>query len=364
MGVRSHALNIRLDRRGATPLYVQLKHHIVYLIGSGELPPGTGLPSVRQLATELDLAPATVQRTYADLQAHGMLIGRAGRGIFVADLEDLSETEASHLAAMRLLLKRVITQVSDAGLSDDEIIGTARASLPRAHVRALPRLVFVALTKAFADLHRDYLREALADTKCDIQTVQLADLQERGDAVLDALEPIRCLVSVVGTFSELRRLAGHRATILFPLVVDLTEETQAALVVLPRDVPIGLVAEKHLLATRSALINHFRGTEEGLLVAALNDRTAVRSVLRNCSVIIHSLGALEALASQVRPGMQLIEMRYRPNAASVVHLRQLLLAGGSQPALESSRRPAPPRLASSRQGARIDRARLGRPTVS
>jgi DNA-binding transcriptional regulator YhcF (GntR family) len=319
------AMNLKLDRRGGTPLYVQLKHHIVYLIGSGELPPGTGLPSVRQLAADLELAPATVQRTYADLQSQGMLVGIAGRGVFVADVATLSESEANHLASMRLLLNRVVKQVGDAGLSEDEIVGTVRDVLARNRARPVPRVVFVAGSMAFAELNRGYLRDALSDLKCDIEVVLLSDLQKRGDAVLDALEPIRCLVSVVGTYTELRRLAGHRATILFPLIVDLTEETQSALMRLSPDARIGLVAEKHLLATRSVLVNHYRGTEEGLQRAAIDDRVAVRAVLRSCTIIIHSAGAFDSLAAQVRPGTKLIEMRYRPNAASLTRLRALLL---------------------------------------
>ena len=54
-------------------------------------------------------------------------------------------------------------------------------------------------------------------------------------------------------------------------------------------------------------------------------RLAVRAVLRSCSIIIHSAGAFDSLAAQARPGTKLIEMRYRPNAASLTRLRALLL---------------------------------------
>jgi len=333
MNAPAQSWNVRLNKHSGTPLYVQLKHHIVYLIGSGELLPGMALPSVRQLAAELHLAPATVLRTYADLRSQGLLIGRAGLGVFVTEFDAFPTREADHLASVRLLLNRVVTQVGDAGLSADEIIRIVRDAVARNHVRPVPRLVFVAGSPAFADLHRGYLQDALSDIKCDIHTVLLADLEKRADSVLDALEPIRCLVSVVGTFAELRRLVGNRATVLFPLVVDLTEETQSVLVHLPREATIGLVAEKHLLATRSALVNHYRGTEEGLDCAAVDDRRSVGAVLRNHSIIVHSAGAYELLKSQVRPGTQLIEMRYRPNAASIARLRALLLVDeqGAEP---------------------------------
>ena len=65
------------------------------------------------------------------------------------------------------------------------------------------------------DKYRGLLREALADLEVTVETVLLDDLEQRGDAILDELEPIGCLVSLVGTFADLRRLAGHRGTILF-----------------------------------------------------------------------------------------------------------------------------------------------------
>jgi DNA-binding transcriptional MocR family regulator len=54
-------------------------------IRSGQLPPGTRLPTHRQLAAEKGLALVTASRVYAELEAMGLVSGETGRGTFVRE---------------------------------------------------------------------------------------------------------------------------------------------------------------------------------------------------------------------------------------------------------------------------------------
>jgi DNA-binding transcriptional regulator YhcF (GntR family) len=329
------SFDVALDKHSAIPLYLQLRHHIVYLIGSGELEPGTTLPSVRQLAAQLDLAPATVQRTYGELQAQGFLVAQPGRGIHVPDLTaDLPNLAEESSDVLRTALERALTHVRGLGFTDREILSTVGDLVFGGRLAAgKPRVVFVAVTHEFAETYRGLLRDELAGLNCTVDTLTLDELATNPDLVLDRLEPVRCLVSVVGTFSEMRRLVGHREILLFPLVVDLTEETQQAFVHLPTDVPIGLIAEKHLIPTRRALLSHYRGTDDGLMTADVHNRSAVRRVLLACRFVVHSVGSRQLLAKLAAPSVELIEMKYRPNATSLARLRALLAPrSASEPA--------------------------------
>src|SRR5688572_4640457 len=77
--------NLDLDPNGDAPLYRQLYQQIRAMVLDGELPAGTRLPTIRQLAQQLSLARVTVAAAYEQLEAEGYVSGRVGAGTFVAD---------------------------------------------------------------------------------------------------------------------------------------------------------------------------------------------------------------------------------------------------------------------------------------
>lgn len=65
------------------PIYQQLRDHTVARILSGELAEDAALPSVRQLAVELQINPITVSRAYQLLVEEDLVEKRRGLGMFV-----------------------------------------------------------------------------------------------------------------------------------------------------------------------------------------------------------------------------------------------------------------------------------------
>ena len=73
-----------IDPAAAAPLWRQIEDGMRRLVASGALPVGTVVPSVRELARELRVNPATVSKAYQRLTADGALEVRRGEGTFVA----------------------------------------------------------------------------------------------------------------------------------------------------------------------------------------------------------------------------------------------------------------------------------------
>ena len=67
------------------PIYVQLREHILALIGRGVVKPGDQLPTMRQVAVTLKIDLNTVQRAYAELERDGVLAKLRGVGTFVTE---------------------------------------------------------------------------------------------------------------------------------------------------------------------------------------------------------------------------------------------------------------------------------------
>ena len=76
---------IRIDPADATPIWSQIEEGLRRLVASGALKPGAVVPSVRDLARELNVNPATVAKAYQRLTDAGVLAVRRGEGTYVAD---------------------------------------------------------------------------------------------------------------------------------------------------------------------------------------------------------------------------------------------------------------------------------------
>jgi GntR family transcriptional regulator len=65
------------------PIYRQIVEQVKGAIAAGRLQPGDRLPTHRDLAIELVVAPLTVKRAYDLLQDEGLISMEQGRGTFV-----------------------------------------------------------------------------------------------------------------------------------------------------------------------------------------------------------------------------------------------------------------------------------------
>ncbi|MFD5819879.1 GntR family transcriptional regulator [Streptomyces sp. NPDC059618] len=75
---------VRVDTTSQVPPYAQIRAQLGALILTGRLAEGDRLPTVRQLATDLGLAPGTVARAYRELEAAELIRTRRGAGSRVA----------------------------------------------------------------------------------------------------------------------------------------------------------------------------------------------------------------------------------------------------------------------------------------
>ncbi|SAK65995.1 MocR-like pyridoxine biosynthesis transcription factor PdxR [Caballeronia ptereochthonis] len=79
-----HALNLEIDRRKASPIYLQICERFKAAIAAGHLKPGDRVPALRGLATQLNTARGTVETAYNILVDEGYLQMRGAAGTFVS----------------------------------------------------------------------------------------------------------------------------------------------------------------------------------------------------------------------------------------------------------------------------------------
>lgn len=113
-------MQIVIDIEDPNPPFAQLIDQIKAAVSSGKLGPGEPLPSIRQLASDLDLNNKTVAKAYRLLERDSVIQSRGYRGTFVHP-DGPSNTSIDLNSWVAEQLQESIAAFRKAGVTDPEI---------------------------------------------------------------------------------------------------------------------------------------------------------------------------------------------------------------------------------------------------
>jgi len=96
-------------------------------IVTGKLKPGDKILSVRELASELQINPNTVQRTFQELEREEIVETRRGMGRYVTSNEDTILTIKKEMA--KDVLDRFIRGMQDLGFEGEDILAAVAENI-------------------------------------------------------------------------------------------------------------------------------------------------------------------------------------------------------------------------------------------
>jgi len=118
---------LTVDPRDSTPIYAQLERGVRAAIATGRLRPGDQLPTVRQMAVDLQVNANTVARVYAELERSGVIETKRGVGSFIAASPAQAHPPREHERRVRSFVTRVLADADAHGLTVDDVIAGLRA---------------------------------------------------------------------------------------------------------------------------------------------------------------------------------------------------------------------------------------------
>lgn len=118
---------VTLDPHDSTPIYAQLERGVRAAIATGRLKPGDQLPTVRQMAVELQVNANTVARVYAELERSGVIETKRGVGSFISASPSRAHPPRDHERRVRAFVTRVLADADAHGLSVDDLMAGLRA---------------------------------------------------------------------------------------------------------------------------------------------------------------------------------------------------------------------------------------------
>ena len=104
------------------PIYRQLVEQVKRLVASGQMAPGDGMPSVRELAQALALNPMTVSKAYSLLEMEGVLARRRGLGMEVAERAGGGQSALERAELLRPTLERAAVEARQLELDPDTVV--------------------------------------------------------------------------------------------------------------------------------------------------------------------------------------------------------------------------------------------------
>ena len=102
------------------PIYVQIMNRVREAVAAGELKPGERVASVREMASDFEVNPNTMQRALNELEREGLLVSERTAGRFVTEDKALISRLRSEMAVETVDAFR--KEMAALGFSDEEMI--------------------------------------------------------------------------------------------------------------------------------------------------------------------------------------------------------------------------------------------------
>jgi DNA-binding transcriptional regulator YhcF (GntR family) len=320
-------MKIQIDRNLPITITEQIKGKIAYDIMCGNLEPGTPLPSVRELATRLEVAPMTVTRVYRELADEELIEAKPGVGTFVADV---TRSHSWHTRTMEKslhpLAERFLQQAMTLGYTPQDACQALQGTVDS---HALPVSgPLLALVGNFRQATQAYAREIeaiLHDLNAKVETVLLNDLRLDVRSVLPKLKGIRLVITVPTRLQEVRALLEPHGCEVVAVAFQVSSETRRNLASIPSDARVGVVATyPEFLASLLEGVVSYGILDSQPIFAYLEQEELVREMLLKVDVVVYASGSGQIL-EWLPDGVQAFEYRHVPDLVSLNRLRSLII---------------------------------------
>jgi DNA-binding transcriptional regulator YhcF (GntR family) len=322
-------MKLYVDRSLPVPLGVQLRGLIEFGIACGDLSAGERLPSVRELADTIGVAPMTVSQVYREMKAAGLIETRAGSGTYVADSSRPHSAGPTGAAEFHRRIDSLVEDAFAIGLRASDIVSLISS---RVHARLArgrrARIVvvgtFQTATSRYARLIGDQLE---AHAILDAVTVDaLAD----DEACRNRTASADLVITFAYRQREVEELLPGTPVATVSFIPS--EETRLALASLDPLARVCVVSRlPEFLPTLKHGVQRFAAHVAEVSACVLHSAETDRLV-RSADVIVYATGS-EPVLDRVEPDRPAIEYRHIPDPTEIERIivpRVMALRSSSQ----------------------------------
>lgn len=302
-----------IDRDLPVPLRTQLQGLIEYGIACGELAPGEALPSVRDLAEKVGVAPMTVSQVYADLKAAGLIDTRPGSGTFVSDSHQARLAARADTSDLHLHIDQLIDESQRLGIRTADLVSLVNArAFYRDSIGPRLRIVMIGI---FQDATASYARfiAARLGREVTVEPLTVAAI-ERDPAAKARANSADLAVTFANRHREVATLVANTKVVTISFTPS--EETRRALASLDSLASIAVISRfPDFLPIMKSGVQRFAPHVSEIAATTL-EAPGLEELLSKVSVVIYASGA-ESVTGLLPEGVQAIEYRHAPDTADI-----------------------------------------------
>jgi len=304
-----------IDKSLPVPVGTQLYGLITYRLAYGDIADGTKLPSVRQLAADIGIAPMTVAQVYKRLRDNGLVEMRQGRGAFAICDPQARQPGNNPLDALRADISALVEKADDLGISTLSLI-----SMINAHAR-MPRggdglnIIFVCI---FEGPGRDYV-EQLRPVLTSEDSVRLITLESlaSSDVLRQACRKADLVLTFVNREAEVR--SHIKSDNILALRFIPSEQTRQNLARLdPRTKVAAITHFQEYIAIMRPSVREFAPHVSDIRVT-WSSAPDLDETIGQCNAVIFASGA-DHVTERVAPGIPCFEYRHAPDPGAVENI--------------------------------------------
>jgi GntR family transcriptional regulator len=229
-------MQLHVDAHSPIPIRRQLAEQVKHFIEGGSVPRNQPLPSIRQLASTLEVNPNTIARVIEDLKRDGYVQARRGKGVFVAP-----DPPARPAPTLRdAFLREVVIRAAALGMTADDV-AVGVLSVARVRPAPLRQAVRVLLVECSGEALDFFAKQLEAHLPVQVDKVLPGDLPAAVRRRKGA-NPWAAAVTSFFHLPEVERRLGGRKVPIIPLLAKAHLETLRRLAQLPPGTRVGVVS--------------------------------------------------------------------------------------------------------------------------
>ncbi|CAN5431428.1 hypothetical protein BH10PSE7_BH10PSE7_19100 [soil metagenome] len=307
-------MEFSVDRDLPVPLRTQLQGLIEYGIACGELSPGESLPSVRDLAMRIGVAPMTVSQVYGYLKSAGLIETRPGSGSFVTSSGRARLASRPEAAELHRRIDALIDAGIAAGVRPAELVSLVSARVFYRDSIGTPttRIVMIGL---FTDATASYARfiAARLGNGVTVEPLTIAAIEREPEARARA-NSADLAVTFVNRQREVMALVPNTKVVSISFIPS--EETRKALASLDSLARVAVISRlPEFLPIMKAGVQRFAPHVAHLTGATL-ETPELDALLAASDVVVFASGA-DDVVTKLPAGVPAIEYRHAPDTAEI-----------------------------------------------